>query len=344
MNTVTCSSVDAPEVPGSTNLSKKGISGSTIKLIAITAMLIDHIAATVLERLIMRSGYLFASYSEESLSAWMDEHLLLYTGYFVMRMIGRFGFPIFCFLLVEGFQHTHNRVKYAFRLFLFALISEIPFDFAFRGKWFYSGYQNVFFTLLIGLLALCVFSYIEKHLKAGVLEILGYAGCLFFTGCYAPEALSTLILTLLDPFVELRLSSGEFLLLFGMLSALVMAVILFFLFRKKGRAAARVFCADVCVLCVAAYAADLLLTDYGGMGVITIALMYAFRKSRTKSMLAGCISLTVMSFSELPAFLMLIPISKYNGKRGLSLKYVFYAFYPVHLGLLYLLCVFMGIA
>lgn len=142
---------------------KRGISGSTIKMIAIVSMLIDHIGVGLVGRFLLLAGYMeIVSRDLVAQMNWIREHAGLYYGYMAMRKIGRLGFPIFCFLLVEGFQRTHDVKKYAMRLGMFALISEIPFDLCFNGTVLEFGYQNVFFTLFLGLLTMIAFDWIEK--------------------------------------------------------------------------------------------------------------------------------------------------------------------------------------
>lgn len=125
----------------------RGLSGSTLKLLAIITMFIDHVGAAVLARLIITGNY--------------TENL--YKTYLAMRYIGRIAFPIFCFLLIEGFLHTRDRKKYALRLLVFAAISEIPFDLAFSSKVLEFGHQNVFFTLFIGLVTISAIHYVEER-------------------------------------------------------------------------------------------------------------------------------------------------------------------------------------
>lgn len=150
------------------------LSGSMLKLIACLSMLIDHIGAAVVYPLIFESRYFefhrsFAGFSSEEL-------LEIYQW---MRRIGRLAFPIYCFLLAEGYFHTKSPKKMAFRLFLFALVSEIPFDLAFQRIWFYPGHQNVFFTLGLGFLAVWGHDHFKKkspESPKGLLALLAAMG------------------------------------------------------------------------------------------------------------------------------------------------------------------------
>ena len=68
-----------------------------------------------------------------------------------LTCIGRISFPIFAFLIVEGYFHTRNLKKYVLRLLAFAVISEIPFNLALGGRVFYPIHQNVLWSFLISL-------------------------------------------------------------------------------------------------------------------------------------------------------------------------------------------------
>lgn len=138
----------------------RGLSGSTLKIIAMVTMFIDHVGAAVVER-----GFLYPQLQAEgvalnfaviksqfpTMSAQLQQYLMMDA---VLRLIGRLAFPIFCFLLVEGFLHTRSKGHYAARLAAVAVLSEAPFDYAIYGGEDLWAAQNVLWTLLFGLLGL----------------------------------------------------------------------------------------------------------------------------------------------------------------------------------------------
>lgn len=127
-------------------------SGSVLKLIAMITMLIDHTAVILL------SDREWATTSFEVVGISLSV-------YSILRRIGRLAFPIFCFLIVEGFIHTKDRRKYGLSLALFAVISEIPFNLMVSGQWACIDKQNVFFTLLLGVVLLCILEYVHPPYK-----------------------------------------------------------------------------------------------------------------------------------------------------------------------------------
>ena len=108
--------------------SKKKLSGSTIKIIAIIAMVIGIAATAICDRMLLRNGMADIGNDQEAYQAFMDVNGTLFTADFILQMIGSLAFPLFCFLLVEGFMHSSSLKKYAASLGILAVVSEIPFD------------------------------------------------------------------------------------------------------------------------------------------------------------------------------------------------------------------------
>ena len=133
------------------NIPREGdsMTSASLQLIALCTMLVDHVG------------------------------LSLFPGVFWLRWIGRLSFPLFLFLLAEGFVHTSSRRKYALRLGLFAVISEAPYQFlistVYGGGW-QLPCQNVFFELLMAFFAMwCV--------ERGGVWLLGAGGAVLVAEC-----------------------------------------------------------------------------------------------------------------------------------------------------------------
>lgn len=122
----------------------KVVSGSALKVIACVAMLIDHVALHLL-------AHAFPAF-KEPFAAIMGTQI---SAYWICRTIGRTAFPLFCFLLVEGARHTHDRLRYGLRLAVCALFSELAWDLEHTGVLFDMRSQSVMVTLLIGYGAVC---------------------------------------------------------------------------------------------------------------------------------------------------------------------------------------------
>ena len=137
---------------------RRTFSGTALKTIACITMLVDHIGASCIE-----AGLLLPELERGEVSGGAWDQLSLFQLDRVLRFTGRLAFPIFCFLLVEGFVHTHNVKGYLGRLVLFGLLSEVPFDLAFFRTPFYPGAQNVYWTLALGVLAMAGLKRFEKE-------------------------------------------------------------------------------------------------------------------------------------------------------------------------------------
>ena len=238
------------------------VTSFVLKIIAIISMLIDHTSAALYNAIPTEMNWLYN------------------TG----RMIGRMAFPLFCFMIVEGYYHTRNKWRYLGSLIFLAVISELPFDAIFSNSDFKLNYnyQNVFFTLAIGLLTIIL----AGEISARVTNIF----------------------------------------LSGVLQLFMIQIMLF--------------------------AAGMLKSDYGSLGLELILMIYYFekipvllKKDNLKFIFAATAVLawfiyfdsvrgSIIESYGLPAVIL---IMLYNGKRGdyKIPKYVFYFFYPVHLIILY---------
>ena len=276
-----------------------------IKLLALVTMVIDHTA--------------FYLYSSSLIGSGL---------YIAMRTVGRIAFPLYAFLLVNGFERTSDRRKYLSRLVLFAAVSQLPYTVVFsRENYSLSAISGVtllwpWYVIIPAVLAVCavwyfcvrrdmsVFSLAAAlalavvQLSAGGVCLLGLDTNVFYTLAVSLAGMSVLRLL------------GSWPANFGHVLGCLAAFI-------------------ICALCI------LPNSDYGWYGFALMMFLYLSRRSR----LFQAAVLLLWCYAEYVAYihswvyfaaaaLAVIPVLLYNGRRGRPVKLFFYMIYPLHLAVL----------
>ena len=278
-----------------------------MKILALVSMIIDHVGYFLYPRFIRR------------------------TPYRALRGVGRVAFPVYCFLLVNGFDKTRDRARYLTRLTAFAAISEIPFVMLFSANYDPAAGPirfSLFFPwpVCAALIALVcavwllsvrrdwsvVWPALALLLAVSSLEVGGLCLLTNDINVFYTLALGLALICFLD---ELGAPARD-------LRRILM--------HAAGIAAALLLIRDS--------------SDYGLLGVAFIVGLYLTRDSRVRQALiivmwaaVEYMAAKVRLYYFLPALLSILPVLFYNGRQGKPFKLGFYAVYPVHLLILGLL-------
>lgn len=272
-------------------------------MIALFCMTLDHLAVTLAEPLVI---YLFAGKRTEVAIGMMIVGL--------MRCIGRVAFPIYCFFIYEGFKHTRSKLKYMLRLFILAIISEVPFNLALAHRIFSYRYQNVFWTLLLGLIVIVEIDGINKIFKNKYLILVSE------------------ILTISSGMIIAELANTDY----GANG--VFAIVIIWL-MSNSKLVTSIIChivgAGLELLSVRFLTTENIIL-HAIMFIVFVVLIYQINKrtlNKIKGVSACCLELTVNNSIEIFSFLMIPLMLLYNGEKGKMNKWFFYFYYPVHLAL-----------
>jgi len=287
------------------------------------------------------------------------------------RWAGRIAFPVYAYLIALGCRRTKNISKYLFRLGIFALISEIPFDMAFMRYYDASNgfnwninflrYTNVFYTLFLGVACVVVYERLKQKERArlALLPVIFLPAALL--GNFLPESFPVSALTVATT-VLLFYTAGALCFAFFLPDAETGAVI-----RFKEKIIALLAVVPIIIT------AGALKSDYDMFGVGLIFLLYlANPENKIKRAVVmaagiiyhyapGVISAHARYFDDgtfeiwrelnpagllylLFALISVILVLFYNGERGSKVKWAFYAFYPAHIAVLVLVWyIFAGV-
>lgn len=273
-----------------------------IKLLALVTMVIDHSAY-----------YLYGS------------RLIGHGLYFAMRTAGRIAFPLYAFLLVNGFEKTSDRGKYLSRLVLFAAVSQLPYTVVFS-------YENYSLSAVSGFALLWPWYVIVPA---------ALAVCAVWYFCVRRDA-SVISLVAAFALAVVKLSAGGVCLLgletnvfYTLAVSLAGMSVLAMLANRPANIGQTLACLAafiICALCILPH------SDYGWYGFALMMLLWMSRRS--KPMQAAV--LLLWSYAEYAVYihnwayfaaaaLAVIPVLLYNGRRGRPVKLFFYMIYPLHL-------------
>ena len=281
-----------------------------MKIVACFAMLLDHTGAVL---------------------GWTGWNILPGNTTELFRGIGRIAFPVFAFLLVNGWRKTRNRDQYLSRLLLFACISQVPFTLA------------LYTTNLMPMDAaapMITFNY--RGFPEGLIAALVLAACFWWSQRKKQaRTMLWLLLTLFIMPLDIQIDGirilGDALNVFYTLSlGLIIMSGLESILSKRDQPWYRI------LIIIASLTLGTLLiatkSDYGVPGVILIAALYFGKKRRAYQAAVVCLwGLVLYGFiltnalNALCTCLAAILILAYNGQKGIDIKYPFYWFYPLHL-------------
>lgn len=264
---------------------KLDISGFTLKILAIIGMTCNHIAHAFMP----------------IMPHWVT---------FILYSLGGITYPIMAFILVEGYIHTSNLKKYATRLAIFAVISQVPFSLL-------NGWTaNVLFTLLMGLGVLWAYDNIKSRsvfvlILVGV-EVISYfcdwaiAGPLIVFGFYALRNRGTagISLTMAIPYICIG------------------APALVYFIAELGAAFTNT--PEI----IATVEAEQIARAYVNLGITGEPLLLSIR---------GFAQMCAIGYALIGFSLAWFFILFYKGTRGRSMKWFFYAYYPLHLLVIWIL-------
>ncbi len=236
----------------------------------------------------------------------------------ILRVIGRVAFPVYVFFIAEGAKYTKNYPKFLLRLFAFAVISQIPFALAFHGGSispefpFFENISfirdtNVFYTLTLGAMGIYVFKLLKQHITIvecnKLLQTIIIIAVTFIFGCLA-EKLSTDYSSIGVGLIIFTYFADKKILKLGVLSVGVLL-----LYTPL---------TSICTELVKALREPGFFEN--AAYIFKIYIRYYLEFGGYAYAIGGLVSVVLLAF--------------YNGKRGPSLKWAFYAAYPVHIALL----------